>query len=75
MSALYHFSCWMYSGLDELWVVSGKCDSINVTPVLTIVNGMDNSVADVLPAVHALTSKVDTKCAVFQVAMKCDCEI
>ena len=25
--ALYHFSCRLYSGLDELWIISGKCDS------------------------------------------------
>ena len=78
--ALYHFNRWMYSGQDELWIISGKCDSINVTPVHTIVNNMDNSVVDVLPAVHALTgcditSKVGTKSAAFQAAMKCGYEL
>ena len=73
--ALYHFNCWMYSGLDELLIISGKCDSINVTPVHTIVNNMDNSIVDILPAVHALTgcdttSKVSTKFAAFQATMK-----
>ena len=72
---LYHFSRWMYSGLDELWIISGKCDRINVTPVHTIANNMDNNVVDVLPAVHTLTgcdttSKVGTKSAAFQAAMK-----
>ena len=78
--ALDHFSQWMYSGLDELWINSGKCDSINVTPVHTIVINMDNTVADVLPAVHALTgcdttSKAGTKSAAFQAAMKCGYEL
>ena len=75
--ALYHFSGWVYSGLDELWIIS---NSINVTPVHTIANNMDNSVVDVLPAVHALTgcdttSKIDTKSAAFQAAMKCGHEL
>ena len=66
----------MYSGLDELWIISGIWDSINVTPVHTIVNNMDNSVVDVLPAVYVLTGcgttgKVDTKSAAFQTAVKC----
>ena len=30
-------SRWMYYGMDELWIISGKCDGINVTPVHTIV--------------------------------------
>ena len=63
----------MHSGVDELWIISGKCDSINVTPVHTVVNNMDNG--DVLPALHGLTgcdttSNVGTKCAAFQAPMK-----
>ena len=44
--ALYHFTHWMYSGLDELWIINEKYDSI-ATPVHTIVNNMDNSILDV----------------------------
>ena len=78
--ALYHFSRWMYSGLDELWIISGKCDSINVTSVHTVVNNMGSSVFDVLPAAHALTgcdttSESGAKSAAFQAAMKCGYEL
>ena len=74
--ALYHFSRWIYSGLNELWIISGKSGSINFTPVHKIVNVMDSNVIDVLPAVPALTgcdttSKVRTKYFAFQAAMKC----
>ena len=62
---LYDFIPLMYSGLKELLMINGKCDSIKVKPVCTIDSNMDNSVVDVLPAVHALTgcdttSTVDT---------------
>ena len=78
--APYHFSGRMYSGLDELWIISGKCDSINVTSVHTVVNNMGSGVFDVLPAVHALTgcdtaSESGTKSAAFQAAMKCGYEL
>ena len=70
----------MYSGLDELWIISGKEDSIKVALVHTIVNNIDNSVIDVLPAVHALkgydtTSKAGIKSTAFQAAMKCGYEL
>ena len=73
---LYHFNHWIYSGLNELWIISGKKGSINFTPVHKIVNVMDSNVIDILPAVHALTgcdatSKVGTTSATFQAAMKC----
>ena len=71
--ALYHFSRWIYSGLNELWTISGKSVSITFTPVHKLVNVMDSNVIDVLPAVHTLTgcdttSKVGTKSATFQAA-------
>ena len=80
LCALHHLSRWMYSGLDELRIVSGKCDCINVIPVHTIINNMANSVVDVLPAVHVLTgcditTKVGAKPTVFQVVMKCSYEL
>ena len=79
MCAPYHFCHWIYSGLDELWVISKKCYSVNVRLVHTIVNNMDNSI-DVLPAVHALTgynttSKAGTKSAACQWMMKCGYEL
>ena len=74
---LYDFIPLMYSGLEELWMISGKCDSIKVNPVHTIDSNMDNSVVDVLPAVHALTGcdttcTVDTNVTAFKAAMKCN---
>ena len=40
--SLHHFRQWMCFGLNELWIISGKNNSINVTPVYLIVNNMDN---------------------------------
>ena len=70
----------MYSGLDELWIISRKEDSIKVALVHTIVDNIDNSVIDVLPAVHALkgydtTGKASIKSTAFQAAMKCGYEL
>lgn len=63
--------------MDDLWKsIKVKCDSIKVKPVSTIDSNMDNSVVDVLPAVHALagcdtTSTVDTNVTTFKAAIKC----
>ena len=78
--ALCHFSPWIYSGMDELWLISGIFDSINVTPIHTIDKGIDNSIVYIIPAVHILTSwdttsKVGKKSATFQAAIKCGYEL
>ena len=80
MCALCHFSPWIYSGMDELWLISGIFDSINVTPIHTIVKSIDNSIVYIIPAVHILiswdtTSKVGKKSATFQAAIKCGYEL
>ena len=69
----------MYSGQNELWIISGKYDSINVAMVHTIVNNMDD-IDDILHAAHALTSsettnKICTKTAAFQAVVKCGYEL
>ena len=61
-------------------VISGKCDSIHVTPVHIIVTNMDNGIVDLLPAVYALTGcdktiKIGTKSTDFHAVMKCGYEL
>ena len=71
------------TSLDDCFselAISGKCDSIHVTPVHIIVSNMDNSTVDLLPAVHALTGcdktiKIGTKSTAFQAVMKCGYEL
>ena len=80
LCAISHFSCWIYYWLNALWIISEKCDSINVTAIHTIANNTDNNVLDVLPAEHALsscdtTSKVSIKSAAFYVVIKCGYEL
>ena len=61
-----HFSRWIHFGMQELWVLKGQGTSKGPVPVHDLLDKMDSSVIDILPAVHALsgcdtTSKVDTK--------------
>lgn len=53
--ALYHFNRWIYSGLKELWVVSGKSGTTMAFPIHQLALKLESDVIDILPAVHALT--------------------
>ena len=55
VNAVYHFTQWIYCGLEELWILSGKSGGNKIFPVHNLVQAMDNNIIDVLPAVHALT--------------------
>ena len=73
ISAHHHFSRWIFFGLVELWVLSGKSDSRLAAPLHDIVETMHSNVVDILPAVHSLTgcdttSKVGTKLSALQTA-------
>ena len=52
--AVYHFTQWIYCGLEELWILSGKSARKQAFPVHDLVQAMD-IIIDVLPAIHALT--------------------
>ena len=75
ISALYHFNRWIFFGLIELWVVSGKSNSKLAVPLHRIIESIDSNVVDILPAAHALpgcdtSSKVGTKLSALQIALK-----
>ena len=55
VNAVYHFTQWIYCGLEELWILSGKSGGKQAFPVHDLVQVMDNDITDVLLAVHALT--------------------
>ena len=55
MCAAYHFNNWIYSGLKEMWIISGKSGATTAFPIHRLTEKLEPSVADVLPAVHALT--------------------
>ena len=62
--------------MNELWFRTSKL----VVTVHDIVNDIDSDVADVLPAVHALTgcdttSKIGTKAAALKTAFACGIEL
>lgn len=53
--SMYHFNRWVYRGLKEMWIISGKRGSITAFPIHKLTEKLDPSVVDILPAVHALT--------------------
>ena len=55
INAVHHYSRWMYCALDELWIISGKRGSKQAFPVHDLIGVLDDTVMDILPAVHALT--------------------
>ena len=52
---MYHFRRWNELDLKELWVISGQGCSARAVPVHSLVTIMDPCVADIMPAVHALS--------------------
>ena len=56
--SIYHFNRWIYRGLKEMWIVSGKSGSTTVFPIHQLVEQLESNVADILPAIHALTGSL-----------------
>jgi len=76
---VYHFIQWVHFGMKELWVLCGKGSSTRAIPVHDVVSGIDSSVAESLPAIHALsgcdsTSKIGTKKSALKTAQALRCE-
>ena len=66
VSSIYHYSKLKDCGLQNFWLTSGRGESRSFFPVHSLYEQLPTNVADVLPAVHALTgcntvSKVGTK--------------
>ena len=53
--AVYHFNRWIYSGLKEMWVISGKSGATIAFPIHRLIEKLEPSVVDILPTVHART--------------------
>ena len=53
--AVYHFNRWIYSGLKEMFVVSGKSGATTAFPIHQLKEKVEPSMVDILPEVHALT--------------------
>ena len=54
-NAVYHFTQWIYCGLEKLWILSAKSGGKQAFHVHDLAQAMDNDIIDVLPVVHALT--------------------
>ena len=58
--SIYHFNRWIYRGLKEIWIVSGKSGSTTVFPIHQLAEQLESNVADILPAIHVLTGLLFT---------------
>ena len=59
VNVVHHFSCWMFSDLKDLSVLSpNKASQKQVIPVHKLVEKLDVEVLEVLPALHALTGTI-----------------
>ena len=56
--SIYHFNRWIYRGLKEMWIVSGKSGSATVFPIHQLAEQLGLNVADILPAIPALTGSL-----------------
>ena len=54
VTALYHYTKWMYVNLQELWMFCGKGETTRAIPLHAIATKLESTVVDVLPALHAL---------------------
>ena len=56
VSAVHHFSRWVFSDLKELWIIGGNNGTqIQALPVHSLVEKLDGDFVEILPALHALT--------------------
>ena len=63
---VYHFNRWIYSNLNEIWMIAGQGHTKRYIAIHDIVKAIPQELSDVLPAVHSLTgcdttSKISTK--------------
>ena len=58
VNAVYHFPQWIYCGLKELWVLSGKSGGKQAFSVHDLVQAMDNNIIGVLPVMHWQASEI-----------------
>ena len=56
--SIYHFNRWIYRGLVEMGIVSGKSGSTTVFPIHQLAEQLESNVDDILPAIHALTGSL-----------------
>ena len=73
VTALYHYTKWMYVNLQELRMFCGKGETTRAVPLHAIATKLESTVVDVLPALHALTgcdttSKICSKNAALKIA-------
>ena len=54
VTALYHYTKWMYVNLQELWMFCGKGETTRAVPLHAIATKLESTVVDVLSALHAL---------------------
>ena len=70
VSAVHHFSRWVFSDLTELWIIGVKKGiQRQALPVHTLVDKIDGDVVEILPALHALTGIAEFQ----QFAKECYC--
>ena len=55
VSTLHLFCKLKYFDLEELWFVSGRGNSRTFFPIQDLANDLDSDLAEILPAIHALT--------------------
>jgi hypothetical protein len=56
VNAIHHFSRWVFSDLEEMWIIGGKNGTQRqAMPVHTLVKELDGDVVEILPDIHALT--------------------
>ena len=55
VTALYHYTKWIYINLQELWMICRKGETSRVIPLHDVVTKLENTVTDSLPVLHALT--------------------
>ena len=70
VSAVHHFSRWVFSDLKELWIIGGKKETQRqALPVHRLVDKLDGDVVEILPALHASTAISEFQ----QFAKECYC--
>ena len=55
VNLVYRFTRWIYAALEQLWIISGKKESNNAIPSHVLGERLDDSIIEILPAIHALT--------------------
>ena len=70
VSAVHHFSRWVFSDLKESWIIGGKKGTQRqALPVHTLVDKLDGDVVEILPPLYALTGISEFQ----QFAKECYC--